>query len=288
MSKKKRNIIILCSVLVAVIVLLVTLSLTTFSLHSVKVDFRTSTENLTATEEEIINAGDFSKGCVFFYNKNKAKDKIEKQYPYIKIINIETIFPNSFVIHVAERGEVFVVKKDGQAIYLDENLKVLKVAEEEFVSDQSNPILLTGVEVSEGVKAGDYVTSKTYADTYSAFLQSNLNLGMQKEIFKEIEFKKERDENAKEDYLNAYITLFSGQTIKILDANYGLKYKANMAYKVYSSLYTFIGKEYTLTSGDKVTLTKDMLDSVTINVQSYYDRTHHKESETYFVLEIVQ
>lgn len=283
MSKKKKIIIISSSILVALVGLVVTLSLTLFSLKDISVDFRTSTLNLTATQEEIIESGDFSKSCVMFYNKDRSAKKIEEAYPYIKVINIETKYPNSFVIHVAERQEVFMLQSDDKTYFVDEELKVLKIADELVENSQSNAILLKGFEISN-LKVGDFL-SGDYKDIYSAFLQSNLTLGMQKEIFKEIEFKWERDENAKQDYLNAYISLFSGQTIKILDVNYGLKYKAGMAYSTYSLLYTFIGRDYKLSNDESVVLTKEMLDEVTIIVQSYYDRNHHKESETYIVLD---
>lgn len=285
MKKKKKIIIILCSVLVALVGLLVTLCLTTFSLKSISVDFRTSSLSETATQEEIIEAGKFSKKCVLFYNKNQAKENIEEAYPYIKVINIETKFPSSFVIHVAYRQEVYAITDGEKTAFLDEDLKVLRIESGEYTSSQSNAILLKGITYPSTLKVSQTLSQKNYVDIYSAFLQSNLTLGMQKEIFKEIEFKVEKDENARQDYLNAYISLFSGQTIKILDVNYALKYKANRAYNVYSSLYTFIGKEYSVSSGETITLTKEHLGSVTICVQSYYDRAHHKESETYFVLD---
>ena len=282
MSKKKRNIIIISSVLVAIVGILITLSLTVFSLKDITVDFRTSTQNLTATQEEIIQSGEFSKSCVLFYNKNKAKEKIEKKYPYIKVINIETKFPASFVIHVAERQEVYALSKDDKVYYLDEQLKVLRITEEEFVSTSENPIAIKGV--GTGLELGEKAEIEGYSDIYSAFLQSNFNLGMQKEIFKEIQFKREYDSNVKQEYLNAYISLFNGQTIKILDTEYGLKYKANLALRGYSSIWSFIGKEYSFDGEEKVVLTQEMLENVTICVQSYYDRNHHKESETYFKL----
>lgn len=285
MSKKKRNIIILSSVLVAVIGLLIVLLLTTFSLKSIKIDFRTSTLNVTATEEEIIESGEFSKSCVLFYNKKQAKEKIEKAHPYLRVVNIETIFPSSFVVHVAERQEVFVVTDRDKMVYLDETLKVLRISEDNFVNSQDNPILLKGVALNEDLGVGQTLAIENYVDIYSAFLQSNLTLAMQKEIFKDVEFKLERDENAKTDYLNVYISLFSGQTIKIVDVNYGLKYKANRAINVYSALYTFIGQNYNISEEQSQEISKEMLDNVTIRVQSYYDRAHHNENETYFILD---
>lgn len=284
MSKKKKIIILTASILVAIVGLLITLSLTLFSLKSVSVDFRTSTLNLTSTQEEIIEQGRFKKSCVFFYNKNKAIKNIENAYPYIKVINIETKYPNSFVIHVTERQEVYMVYQNDKTYFLDEELRVLDIMENEIENTQSNSILLKGIHIGEKTREGDYINAD-YQDIYSSFLQSNLNLGMQKEIFKDIEFKKEIDDNVKREYLNAYISLYSGQTIKILDVNYGLKYKTSLAHKVYSSLYSWIGKSYKVSSGESVILTKEMLDDVTITIQSYYDRASHKESETYFVFE---
>lgn len=281
---KKKNIIILCVCLVAILGLLITLTFTLFSLKTITVDFRTSTLNLTATSEEIIESGKFGKGSVLFYNKDKAVKRIEEKYPYIKVINIETKFPSSFVIHVAERQEVFVVQSEEKNYYCDENLKILKISTDAYENNGTSPVLLKGIEIESELKEGDHIENAMYVDIYSAFLQSNLKLSMQKEIFEEIEFKKELDTNAKQEYVNAYIKLFSGQTIKILDVNYGLKYKANLAFKVYSSLYTFIGKDYRLQSGETITLTKEDLDSMLITCQSYYDRNHHKESETYFLL----
>lgn len=267
-------------VLVAIIGLVVTLSLTTFSLKEISVDFRTSTSKLTATHDEIIESGDFSKRCVLFYNKNKSVEKIERAFPYIKVINIETIYPSSFVIHVAERQEVYMIHGENKTYFLDENLKVLDIRDGQAEVSEFNPILLKGIDAGSA-EIGDFL-SGNYKDIYSAFLQSNVTLGMQKEMFKEVEFRREREANAKQDYLNAYFTLFSGHKIKIIDVSYGLKYKASLAHQVYSSLYTFIGKEYKISAENRVTLSKEMLDGVTIVVQSYYDFTHYKESEVCF------
>lgn len=288
MSKRKKVVIVLSVMLVAVLGLLVTLSLTTFSLKDIRVDFRTSRINSTASQEDIVQAGGFKKSCVFFYNKQKSIDKIEREFPYLKVVNIETVFPSSFVVHVAERGEVYMIAKDNKTYYLDETLRVLKIVEGEEESLSTNPIKLVWNKSLSGVEVGQSLYDEDWADMYCAFLQSNLDLGMQKEMFKEIEFKVEFDSNAKTNYLNGYITLFSGQIIKILDVKYGLEYKTNLAHQVFSQLYTFIGKEYVLNSQDKIVISKEMLDDVTIVVQSYYDRASHKQNECYFLLEFAK
>ena len=75
----KKGWIIAISVILAVIVLIVILSFTVFSLKSVEVDFRTNKVYITATDEEIIESGEFDYGgSVFFKNKDKYIDKIER------------------------------------------------------------------------------------------------------------------------------------------------------------------------------------------------------------------
>lgn len=281
MSRKKKVIIFTSVGIVAIVLLLIILAFTTFSLKSVTLDFRTSRSVLVMEDEEILQAGDFSKSSVLFYNKNKAKQKMEEKYPYLKVINIETKWPSSFVVHVAERQEVYRVEGEDKNFYLDNELKVLRSSPLE----EGEGILLKGV--SFNGREGEFLSLDNYRDIYSAFLNSNVNLGMQKEMFKDIEFEIERDENAKRDYLNAHISLYSGQTITILDVDYGLKYKTNLAYNVFSSIYTFIGKEYNI-SGENVVLTQEMLSGAEIVVQSYYDRASHKESECYFKLNFAQ
>ena len=52
---------------------------------------------LTATDEEIIESGEFSYGSsVFFHGKKKYEERLESKYPYLKVINIETVFPSRF------------------------------------------------------------------------------------------------------------------------------------------------------------------------------------------------
>ena len=49
-------------------------------------------------------------GVVFFVNKQEMISDIEKQHPYINVINIETVFPNKLVVHYATREETFAFK----------------------------------------------------------------------------------------------------------------------------------------------------------------------------------
>lgn len=270
-----------------VIGLLLLLSFTLFSLNSVSVDFRTSRENLTATEEEIIDAGKFNySNSVFFHGKKGAIYNIEKAQPYIKVINIETVFPSSFVIHIAERQETYSIEHNSKFYICDDELRVLKIVDE-FVSTRQNSILLKGLEVkNENILPGDYLEIDGYINIYSSFYESNLSLGEQTALIKEIEFKTEHDENIKKDELCAYLKAYNGQVYKLKNCEYGLKYKVKLMLQVYSQVYTYIGKELEVKDENgaiiKIILTKEILDNSQIVISNYYDYTSHDESECYF------
>ena len=77
------------------IVLVVILSFTLFSLRTIELDFRTNKTYITETDQEIIESGEIKMGgSVFFRSKNKYIEKIESKNPYIKVVNIETVFPS--------------------------------------------------------------------------------------------------------------------------------------------------------------------------------------------------
>lgn len=269
-------------VLIAVIAIL---SFTLFSLKSVSVDFRTSMEGLSISSEEIIEAGQFNNTSVFFQKKSKNKENIEKTYPYIKVINIETVFPASFVVHVAVRQEVYAIEQNEKVFYLDETLKVLKEVDD-FSLSQDKPILLQGLEIDGEIEVGQTLKVAGFVDLYSSLFASNLDLGAQKTMIEKINFSKEYDSNLKMQQDIATIYMFNGQQYRIVDTSYGLEYKINRLKQIYSNFYNFIGKEATLENGEKKVLSEDDVKSAKFSILSYYDRLSHGENETYFTISI--
>ena len=75
-----------------------------------------------ATEEDkqaIINSGGFSYGIpVFAVNKTEIINKLEKENYYLKVVNIETVFPNKLIVHCAEREELFSIKLSENLYYI--------------------------------------------------------------------------------------------------------------------------------------------------------------------------
>lgn len=140
--RKHKKLIIVLSVVVALLVTLIVLMFTLFSLKSVEIEFETGNKIITnEMQSQIISEIDLG-GTVFFKNKDEMTSKIEKKYPYVKVINIETILPNKFIIHIAERQEIYAITSLNRTCYLDNELKVLRIEEESFVSTSTNAIKL--------------------------------------------------------------------------------------------------------------------------------------------------
>ncbi len=279
MSKKSKKIIISLSVVVALIVIIVALSFTVFSLKKVEIDYRTSHKNITLSEEELVEGGDFSFGAsVFFHGKNGYIEKIESLSPYIEVVNIETVFPSTFVVHIAERQEVYAFAYKNSTFITDQNLRILR-EEENFVSNRENAMLFEGGLIAENdYKVGDYLQIENFIDIYSSLFECNRTLTEQTSLISSIKLLSEYDENIKQTQVTAILNLFGGQTVQIKNATYGLKYKLNMFLSVYSNLYSLIGQE--IASGG--VWTEELLDSCTIIVNNFYNYTEHNETECYF------
>lgn len=140
--RKHKKLIIVLSVVVTLLITLIVLMFTLFSLKSVEIEFETGNKIITnEMQNQIISEIDLG-GTVFFKNKDEMASKIEKKYPYVKVINIETILPNKFIIHIAERQEIYAITSLNRTCYLDCELKVLRIEEENFVSTSTNAIKL--------------------------------------------------------------------------------------------------------------------------------------------------
>ena len=144
MTKKKIALIVVASVLGALIVLGIILFFTTFSLKTLDVEFETTNH----VYDEAVLSEQISQNCevdfkksVFLMDKQKTMSSIEKTFPDLKVINIETKFPASVTVHVALRQQLFAFEKDGKFFVTDEELKVLEI-KDDFVSTKNNAILV--------------------------------------------------------------------------------------------------------------------------------------------------
>ncbi len=281
----KKKWIIALSVIVAVILLIVILSFTVFSLRSVTLDYRTSKENITATDEEIIESADIDLGgSVFFRNKQYYIDNIERENPFVKVINIETVFPSSYVIHIAERQKVFAVEHNGQYYIVDEDYKVLEIYNSE---EQIDAILLNGLEISgTSYAVGEFMEVENSQPIYSALYENNRPLNEQKAMIESITFTSIYDKNIGKSQPAIELKFFSGQTFRIINSSYGLRYKVALMLDVFSQIYEFIDdpndEENNKVDENGVILTEENLKTAIIEIRNYYDYRVYDEDDCYF------
>ncbi len=282
--------------IVALVVLLITLSFTAFSLKGVSLDFRTSHANISqiTTDNEIIASGKFKKGKpIFFHNKKQYSKNIESSNPYIKVINIETIFPSKLVVHIAERQEVYAIKgwkndeegvKQNCFYICDDELRVLRIEGiEEYLSTSANSILLENKQLENGLlkeyNEGEFIYETRRPTIYNALYENNRDFAEQKAMIEGISLSKQNDEILKKDITTTELKMFSGQTFIILNDNSSMKYKAKLMLDVFSQIHEFDGKEYKLGErtedgikyGYFVKLTSDYLADCRVIISNYYN-----------------
>ena len=295
---------------------------TLFGLRSITVSFSTTLENLTVSEEEIVQAGEFNKGaCVLFEGKKKSIRKIEQyvsknaNFAYISVLNIETVFPNKFVIHIAEREELFAIPFGDETLICDRELRVLRTTAD-YISDQLNAIILEGLTIkNEEVEIGDFLdVEETGIKTlYSAFVENNRNLNEQRGKFEKITLSHYQDEYTKKEYVKAELVTFSGRIFEIYNLDFALSNKIQLMYAVESSLLgydvdesgnlldnegnlIYIKKletgEYSSfvegvdDEGDKLTLNLEIVSNCKIRVDNLTlsDYVHRDENDIYYAL----
>ena len=230
----------------SVIAVLLILFWTLFGLSSVSVEFRSTTKNLTISSEEIVEAGGFRYGaCVLFEGKKASINRIYKKstenenFAYIRVLNIETVFPNKFVIHLAEREELFAAEHDGQVLICDRDFRVLRIVED-YESTQENAILLKGLEVLDTeVAVGDFLNigQEAMKKFYSVMLKNNRNLSQQLGKFKEIALGTYEAEITKKEYVSMTMTSFQGRKFLINNIDFAFENKIQKMFAVESSLY---------------------------------------------------
>ena len=264
------------------IVLVVILSFTLFSLRTIELDFRTNKTYITETDQEIIESGEIKMGgSVFFRSKNKYIEKIESKNPYIKVVNIETVFPSKFVIHVAERQEIFAVENNDQFYITDDEFKVLRITDS-YASTQDNAMLLEGLQVAdENYAVGQFMDVSGYQPIYDALFENNRSLNEQITLIESINLTEIYDDVLNENQSAIELEFFNGQTYIIYNSTYGLTYKVELMLDVFSQIYTYIGQTIKV-NGEDVVLTEDNLKTATIVIKNYYDYREHGQEDCYF------
>lgn len=161
---KNKKLIVLISIL-CLISIVVVLCSTVFTLQNVNINWLTTRNILSGiNENNFSSASNLEVGnSIFLINKSNISSKIESQYSYIKVVSIETVFPNKITVHVAERESLFAIKlSDNNYAIVDCDLKILDypVTNSYFSSlDTISPIKVDFENISintNGIEKGEF------------------------------------------------------------------------------------------------------------------------------------
>ena len=142
--KNKRLLIIL--IIFAFLTLIVVLSSTIFTVSKIEVVWTTVRNVLDSEDDEdIIESAQFKMGeSIFFVDKEKYINNLEKENPYLLVYGIEIMFPNKLVVYAAERVPVYALKVTDSSqpaeynlILMDKTLKVLEIAAPSVLTDSA-------------------------------------------------------------------------------------------------------------------------------------------------------
>ena len=194
----KRLIIILSSIVGAILLCFI-LSFALFGLKTVELNFKNETTIFADKEQQqaIINSGNFSYSMpIFSTNKQEIVERLELANSYLKVINIETVFPNKLIIHCAEREELFAIKAGDNLFYIcDDELKVLRL-DTNYESSQKYAIFLEGVVIqNKTARVGEYLSfhnsEPIIKNISNAFAYNNKTISDIRGMFSEIKLSYE-------------------------------------------------------------------------------------------------
>ena len=263
----KKKLLITFSILFGILAVVLILLWTLFGLSSVTVQYHSTKDNLTISDSEIVQAGEFRKhASVLFEGKKKSIKKIEKfaseneNFAYLRVLNIETVFPNKFVIHVAEREELFSVEYGEKFLICARDLRVLRIMDG-FSSSASNPILLENLQIQNAeVNVGDFlqVKEENIKNLYGALLKNNQTLAMQLSHFEKMSLSSYEDEVTHENFYALEMKTLSGRKFVIKNIDFALSEKGQKMLSIESEIFSLDvdGDGDIIKNGEKIFVVK--------------------------------
>ena len=237
--KYKRLILVSGSILVFV-ALCVILCFTLLRTHNISLVFHNKTTIFAdeSKQNELINSAKINTSIpIFSLNKKAIKTNLEINNPYLKVINIETVFPNKLVFHCAEREETFCIKANGDLYYIcDDELKILNITKSVTFA-QGNAVYLEGVNVlNTGASTGEVLELSTGGDIIktisNAFAYSNKNITDIKGMFKNLMLKYEYNVYTSRIEPTLEFTTYDNFVINVRNAKNFLATKINLLLSV--------------------------------------------------------
>lgn len=125
--------------LMVIVVFTFVLSSPLFKLKTVEITFlNTNNKEVSVLEnkvyntqqkvDKLINSANFNYGSlVFLIDKTKYITRLENNNPYLKLINISTVFPNKLIVFAKERESVFCIQTTTNCLITDSEFKILEI-----------------------------------------------------------------------------------------------------------------------------------------------------------------
>ncbi len=235
MSRTKKIIIIISSVLGALLILGIIFFFTLFSLKSINLEFETTNDVYIESElvQQIEQTCDIDfKKSVFLVDKQKTINSIEKNFPDLKVINLETNFPSSITIHLALRQELFAFTKERKTYITDQDLKVLRI-EDDFVSTKYNAVLVEGLEPNNlnielsTILEFEGFEAKNFNDINLALAKNNRTKVETMAYFQSISFKRRINPATFEEETTLILRSHQNFEYNVFDYQNRLEYKLN-------------------------------------------------------------
>lgn len=169
----KRSIIITTSIILGILVVITILFGAVFRVRKVKVNF-TQDFYYKAQINEIISASNIKKGeGIFSVDTTKAKENIEKEFPYARVDGVNLTSFISVTISLSTRQPLYYAVQEGIYYILDEDCKVLDIINDREEAEKYI-WLENAFEIGQDVEVGDFLNgnnssacTKLYLALYS-------------------------------------------------------------------------------------------------------------------------
>ena len=257
MTRKAK--IITISIVLSVLALILILFGAVFCLYKQDVVF-IGERTLNTTEisnQDIIESAGFKKGRpIFSLDKETASNNIERDYPYLKVIQINTVSAIRIEIDVRERYEMYYTYSDSTKKYyvLDEELKVLRSTDVEpnDITKLESTILgedtIDILGITSNTVVGDFLSNENYRSiTYELFVSIYNTVMIDdggndryvdrediKSLITNLQFAK--GYTLHEEYDRVIMQISNGFTIDIAKPQDNLEYKVNICFSAMDTL----------------------------------------------------
>lgn len=272
-----KKLVISLSVILGIILTIIILCFTVFTVKSIDIDFRTSTKENWEESEMIENSQIPYGKCLLFMSTSIFTKNLEEKYPYIQIINIEKVFPSKLVIHVAEREELFAIEKDAKTAILDKDFKVLKTYDGNYESKKTNAILLKNLNFTNELVLSNFlqIEETGLKRFYSSMQENNKSLGQALGFIKEIDVETNFNPLTNKTEQDMTICTFGQRKIKILDIDSYLSKKFQRMFWTLPMMYEELvdNGDYTVEEVDRceILIGNQITDQSEIYVHIYLD-----------------